>query len=218
MRPAQRTRRLSRTESKDLTRRRLLDAARAVFLRHGFHATTVDMVAEEAGFTKGAVYSAFASKADLFLALYEERTERRAAQAASIATVAGARVEEATSDAWAEVLRRERPWLLVLLEFWIFAARDDALRARFASIHARYRAHVARAIAADAAASGRTLPLAPELLALCHMALGNGFALETFRDPALKAGDIYARAARALARGLETLRADAPESRTGAMR
>jgi AcrR family transcriptional regulator len=208
---AARPRRLSRTESKDLTRRRLLEAARTVFLRHGFHATTVDMVAEEAGFTKGAVYSAFVSKADLFLALYEERTGRRAAQAASIAGVAGAHVEEATTGAWADVLRRERPWLLVLLEFWIFAARDDALRARFASIHARYRAHVARAIAAEAAASGRTLPVAPELLTLYHMALGNGFALETFRDPALKAGDVYVRAARALARGLETQRDDTPE-------
>src|SRR5262245_52132680 len=43
---------ISRAASKDLTRRKLLDAARRVFLRQGFHATTVDMVALEAGFTK----------------------------------------------------------------------------------------------------------------------------------------------------------------------
>ncbi len=218
MPPAQRTRRLSRTESKDLTRRRLLDAARAVFLRHGFHATTVDMVAEEAGFTKGAVYSAFASKADLFLALYEERTERRAAQAASIATVAGADVAGQQSGAFADTLRRDRAWLLVLLEFWTFAARDEALRRRFASIHGRYRAQVARAIEAEAAATGRTLPAGAELLAMCHLALGNGFALESFRDPSLKAGDVYERVAQAFARGLETLRDETPERRRRAMR
>jgi AcrR family transcriptional regulator len=210
-------RRLSRSESKDLTRRRLLDAARAVFLRHGFHAASVDMVAEEAGFTKGAVYSAFASKAELFLALYEERAVQRAAQAAS-AALAGVGAQEESVGAWAQVLRRERPWLLVLLEFWIFAARDPELRKRFAAIHGRYRTEVARAVEASAAAAGRTLPADAELITLCQLALGNGFALESVRDPALPVSDVYEQAARALARGFAALRDDEPARRRGGMR
>src|SRR5581483_2177482 len=63
--------RRTRSEAKEDTRARLLAAARRVFVREGFHGATVDMVAAEAGFTKGAVYSAFTSKADLFLAVYE---------------------------------------------------------------------------------------------------------------------------------------------------
>ena len=67
--------RLSRAESAALTRRRLLEAAQRVFFERGFHGASLEAVAEEAA-TKGAVYSRFASKADLFLAYQEERNER----------------------------------------------------------------------------------------------------------------------------------------------
>ncbi len=43
-------------------------AARTVFLRRGFHGASLDEIAEEAGYTKGAVYSNFAGKDDLYLA------------------------------------------------------------------------------------------------------------------------------------------------------
>jgi AcrR family transcriptional regulator len=193
---------LTRAESKDLTRRKLLDAARRVFLRHGFHATTVDMVALEAGFTKGAVYATFASKADLFLALYAERTEERAA---AIAATPGVDAERETLRRWADVLRHERAWLLVLLEFWIFAARDAGLRRRFAAINRRLRTSLAESTERGARAAGRVLPADPELLVLCQVALGNGIALESFRDPTFAAGDAFERASRALARGMEML-------------
>jgi len=215
---SRRRRPLSRAESKDLTRRKLLDAACRVFLRQGFHATTVDMVALEAGFTKGAVYATFASKADLFLALYEERTEERVAQVATIAATVGADAPQEGFRAWADVLRHERPWLLVLLEFWAFAARDAALRRRFASINGRLRTSLAEATARSARAAGRVPPADPELLVLCQVALGNGLALESFRDPRLAAGDVYEHAARALARGMATMREEARERKRETVR
>lgn len=46
-------------------------------MTQGFHATSVDAVADAAGYTKGAVYSNFASKEDLFFAVYERRVDRR---------------------------------------------------------------------------------------------------------------------------------------------
>ena len=69
-----------------LTRRHLLEAAGVVFARQGFHGATLDEVAATAGFTKGAVYSNFTSKDDLFLALGEpgggrDLVERRAVEA-----------------------------------------------------------------------------------------------------------------------------------------
>ncbi len=184
--------RLSRSESKALTRERLLEAARTVFLQQGFHATTVDQIAEEAGFTKGAVYSAFESKADIFLALYEERAERRAAEYLRFAEGAGRDEQtQAAMAEWVTVLRRDRDWSLVLIEFWVHAARDERLRQRFDSVHKTVRAALAEAIQATAHRSGRRLAAPSELLATAGMALANGFALEGFADPDVVAGDAY---------------------------
>jgi AcrR family transcriptional regulator len=65
----------TRAESQARTRTELIDAAERLFTGQGFHATSLGAVADEAGFTKGAVYSNFASKEDLFFAVYERRVE-----------------------------------------------------------------------------------------------------------------------------------------------
>jgi AcrR family transcriptional regulator len=65
-------RRPSRAEAQSETRRQLLRAASRLFLRDGFVATSLANIADEAGVTKGAVYSNFESKEDLFLALLRE--------------------------------------------------------------------------------------------------------------------------------------------------
>jgi AcrR family transcriptional regulator len=191
--------RRTRVEAKQDTRRRLLEAARRVFLREGFHGATVEMVAAEAGFTKGAVYSAFESKADLFLALYEERVaQRSAAIEERLAAAPGDDVPRGIVWSWAETLRRDRPWHLALVEFWVFAARDRAVRKRFERLHAAMRSAFARMIAQRLAHAGRPVPDDVESIARAHMALGNGFALEGFLDPELVAGAAYERAAAAL--------------------
>lgn len=64
--------RLTREESKAKTRQELLRAANRLFLRNGYVATSLANIAEEAALTKGAVYSNFESKEDLFLALLQE--------------------------------------------------------------------------------------------------------------------------------------------------
>ena len=69
--------RLTRAERKELTRELLFDAAIEVFARKGYHGASLDDVAEAAGFTKGAVYSNFTRKSDLFRALLERESRRR---------------------------------------------------------------------------------------------------------------------------------------------
>lgn len=64
--------RLTREESKAKTRQELIRAANRLFLRNGYVATSLANIAEEAALTKGAVYSNFDSKEDLFLALLQE--------------------------------------------------------------------------------------------------------------------------------------------------
>ena len=61
----------TRTRDPGTTRERILAAAQALILDHGFGATTVDAVVARAGITKGAFFHHFASKAELARALVE---------------------------------------------------------------------------------------------------------------------------------------------------
>ena len=117
--------RMRRTEKTEDTRRKLLAAARRVFLRLGFHNSSLDQVAEEAGFTKGVVYSRFASKADLFLAILEERIEQRIVEMrTAVASLEGLlAVATVLSRQWDERLRQDEQWSLLLIEFRLHAAR-----------------------------------------------------------------------------------------------
>src|SRR5438552_3631727 len=67
--------RLTREQSKANTRERLLDAARSVFARSGFHGASVEEIASRAGYSTGALYSNFDGKEDLFLVLMEREIE-----------------------------------------------------------------------------------------------------------------------------------------------
>src|SRR3954451_24579308 len=127
--------RLSRTQQVERNRGLLLDAARAVFLERGYPGATLDAIADEAGFSKGVVYSQFAGKADLFLALLERRITDRAEQNARL-------VEEAGGDALRTLLRHfardstvEAGWARLLIEFRAVAARDRRLGERYSSLH-----------------------------------------------------------------------------------
>ena len=64
-------------------RDRILDAASKVFAAEGFAGATIDAIGQAAGFTKGAVYSNFESKDELFLALLDREFEQRGAQIAT---------------------------------------------------------------------------------------------------------------------------------------
>src|SRR4051794_37247650 len=77
--PPTRLDRRSRAAREDGTdaRQRLLAAASKVFAKHGYRAASVDQVAAEAGFSKGAMYWHFGSKEDLLHALIDERVGDR---------------------------------------------------------------------------------------------------------------------------------------------
>ncbi|HEV2920825.1 MAG TPA: helix-turn-helix domain-containing protein, partial [Actinomycetota bacterium] len=79
--------RQTRAQRRQQTRARLLDAAGQVFARRGFHAATVDEVADAAGYTKGAVYSNFANKEELFLALLDQRIAAQLQQVEALYTI-----------------------------------------------------------------------------------------------------------------------------------
>src|SRR3954453_14200147 len=69
--------RLTRRERAERTRDDLLEGARGVFAEKGFHGASVEEIAAAAGYSTGAIYSRFAGKHALFLAVLDEHTERR---------------------------------------------------------------------------------------------------------------------------------------------
>jgi AcrR family transcriptional regulator len=151
-----------------------------VFLRHGYHAATLDAVAEEAGFTKGAVYSAFDGKADLFLAVLDERVATRAReieQAGGQAVTPEAHAA-ALARQFVAALEHDRQWSAVVIEFWVHASRDRDLRERFAARHEALRKALAGAFEEMTARTGQGFSVDADRLATIGLALGNGFALE----------------------------------------
>jgi AcrR family transcriptional regulator len=177
--------RLTRAEKSAQTRAQLMASARQLFLRRGFHAASLELVAEEAGFTIGAVYSRFGSKADLFLAILDEHIDRIVAEVAKVADLdqpLGAHAELLAGRRM-DLLERERDWFPLVLEFWSHAARDERLRREFGARHERLVAAYAGLIEADYARLGLPLPMAPEVLARAVVAMGNGVALERLADP-----------------------------------
>jgi AcrR family transcriptional regulator len=130
--------RLTRAEKRERTYEELISAAERLFIEQGFHATPVDEIAFEAGYTKGAVYSNFESKEDLFFAVYERRAERAVVEAERVIGESGpaAGLERLAYDS---ALRRGRDdgWLAVFYEFWAHVVRHPELRERFAEVHAR---------------------------------------------------------------------------------
>ena len=169
--------RVARVERSEAIRRDLLDAARRVFLRRGFGGTSLDMIVREVGLTKGAVYSRFRSKADLFLALLEERVEERIAEMRAAAAREHGSLELATalSRQWDARMAADAEWSRLAIEFRLYAARVPAVNRRYAVLHARLRGAMAELIERE---TGETLPLAAEDLARAALSLGTGAVIE----------------------------------------
>src|ERR671935_2790472 len=117
---------MTRKEAQERTRQRLLAAAAKVFARRGYHRATVDEIASEAGFTIGAVYSNFAGKEELFLALADRQVEQRVAEIRALGEAAE-RGDQPGAEAAAqfrEFLQRDPDWPLLFYEFWSFGVRN----------------------------------------------------------------------------------------------
>jgi AcrR family transcriptional regulator len=128
---------LTQERRRQLTRDHLLAAAAQVFAERGFHGATLDEVARVAGFTKGAVYSNFKNKDDLFLALFKANYEREMAQLLATLEASTIPPVERLSDFVALIqdeARRAPNSALLYLEFWTYASRNPEARERLATI------------------------------------------------------------------------------------
>jgi AcrR family transcriptional regulator len=170
-----------------MTRRYLLDAAAVVFARDGFHGATLDEAAATAGFTKGAVYSNFKSKDDLFLELLHDRVERQWAITTEVLE-AGSRDREALQPRMRDLLRAasflwDDAWNALSLEFVLYALRNPQAREKLAASAATERDFVEALIEREYEAVGATPRYPTRHLAEISLAIFSGLALRRLVDP-----------------------------------
>lgn len=178
--------RLTRAQSAARTRSRLLEAAQRVFFERGFHGASLEAVAEEAGLSKGAVYSRFESKADLFLAFQEERNQQTIRRNTRVFRDLGQGDSpvEVVVGYWREKLLHDPPeYTLLVIEFWATACRDADVHRRFSDQHERILIAAAELLEETAARLRTRLPLPALELVRLAAAIAHGLALEQLMNP-----------------------------------
>ena len=122
------------------TRRKLLEAGLRIFVRDGFEAARIEDIAAAAGHTRGAFYANFETKEDLFLALLEQQSVKRVAELHRLVERCNS-PEEALKTLRARYVKRadDLRWVILALEFKLFALRHKKLHAKLAAAHRRNR-------------------------------------------------------------------------------
>jgi len=185
---------MSRKETQERTRERVLAAAAKVFARRGYHRATVDEIASEAGFTIGALYSNFTGKEELFLALADRQVGQRAEEIRAIADAA-----EGDGDASSEAAARFRSfleadpdWPLLFYEFWSLSVRNPELQGELAKRRDLIRDALAETLERVAKRHGFKLRFPAPVLATAIAASLNGLAFERAADPEALPDDVFA--------------------------
>jgi AcrR family transcriptional regulator len=113
------------------TQARLLNAAEKIFVRDGYEAAQLDEIAARAGRSKGAVYTHFKSKEDLFLALFEHRTRAYIdGLMANFRKCANPKERRQVFREFFVGLAQDRTWPILTLEFKLFAIRHPESKER----------------------------------------------------------------------------------------
>lgn len=172
------------TRRKENTRAKLVRASLDVFVEKGIDGATVDDLVKAAGFTRGAFYSSFSSKEEVFIALFDEVT-------AELMAIANSSVESAVADVEADescsILEADdaqvmlavfegirpfgRQWYLLYSDAIARSLRDEALRAELAEQRERMRNQIGALLTTRLEASGERALLPVEDLAQLLMGI-----------------------------------------------
>jgi AcrR family transcriptional regulator len=185
---------------------RLLSAGGQVFAEQGLGAATVDDVAAAAGLTKGAVYSNFDSKEELFLAVLERRYAERIEAVRRLTGGEDSTERQARNLAvdFGEYLREDPHWPRLFFEACAHALRDEPFRRAFTERNRQLREALAELIEQRTTELG--IDPAPSALEIAAMAtiLANGYALERELDPETVNDELYGQLNLVFIRGLIT--------------
>lgn len=186
--------RLTREQSRAQTRERLLASAAIVFTREGYGGASCDRIAEEAGYSKGALYSNFASKDELFFAMFDHYGRSQASELCQRLDAASSDAVIDTASAWADGMQHEPDLRMLVLDMARRTRGDAALAERYARIFDEQWKDVGDRLA-RLFPSGQS-PIPPLQLGALVMEIAYGNAMEL--HGAVKPGDLIGIALRAL--------------------
>jgi AcrR family transcriptional regulator len=183
---------LNRAEKRARTRAALLDAAERTFVERGLLGASIEGIAEAAGYTRGAFYSNFESKEELFAALLQDRVYTRYRALAASGSGEKPSLQQLGRQLAAIQAEPQGVWLFRLwLELLAHAGRDPNFRDIAAEFWRGTRAIGAAAIEHGFTAAGQTPPLPAKQIATSMIAMDIGLALQHFVDPEDAPLDLY---------------------------
>jgi AcrR family transcriptional regulator len=211
--------RKTQAERREETREQVLAAAARVFAQRGYHATSLDAIAEEAGFSRGAVYYNFADKEELFLELLDLRCAERAQDLRELFADtpdgdvdATSRQAQLAADRALEAMTGDPEWRALYLEFLAHAARDGAFRRRFSKRTQEMRSALKELVLERTQPVAGTLGMEPEQLAVVIDALGVGlWAHHMLHGPRAVPPDLFSNALALLVDGIAARAEAAPQ-------
>jgi AcrR family transcriptional regulator len=214
--------RRTQAERREETREEVLAAAARVFAARGFDATSLDAIAEEAGFSRGAVYYNFADKEELFLELLDRRCAERSQDLRQVFADtdddvdATSRRAQLAADHALQAMTGDPEWRALYLEFLAQSARDAAFRRRLAKRTAEMRGALEEVVVERTRPVAGALGMEPEQLAVVIDALGIGlWAHHMLHGPRAVPQDLFSKAVALLVDGIAARAAATPQASRG---
>ena len=184
---------MTRKEQQAHTRSCLLSSAAKVFAKRGLQQASIDDVAADAGYTKGAFYANFDSKEDLFLAMLEERFAERLRHIQKLVSTDDELEQQAreAGEDFVAYLAADPDWQRLFFEFAAHATRNPQFRRELVKRYRVLRQGIADAFERRGDQLDVDLPLSSEQIALMTFAMGNGFAMERLLEPEAAPDELF---------------------------
>ncbi|MFE5707141.1 TetR/AcrR family transcriptional regulator [Rhodococcus koreensis] len=180
--------RLTRSESQARTRAHLVATARDLFLADGYAATSLEKVADEAGYSKGAVYSNFKNKKELcleVLGLIHATKGQEIAEALGGGETMEERLE--VFQAWAEKTLGDVGWTMLEFELIVLSRHDPELRDALKATLGVAREITVTLLKSFTDSLGVVLPVPAQDAASSILSLGVGLGIQRAIDPTISA-------------------------------
>jgi AcrR family transcriptional regulator len=197
---------MTRRQKQAETRSSLLRSAAKLFCRHGLEGASVEEVAQDAGYTKGAFYSNFKSKEELFLVMLDEKFGSELDRIDELLAGTGEPGDEARDAAqdFVRYIHSDPEWPRLYFEFVAYAARNDEFRQELATRHRALRARLTEIYRRWSADFPAPPPIPIEDVAAMTDFMGDGFILDQLVDPELD-DELYATMLAIFFRGLQAM-------------
>lgn len=174
------------TKRRPKTVARLLDAALDVFAERGFYGASIEDICERAGLTRGAFYSNFSSKEELFFRLFDRHADQVVDYWSAVFEEVKDRDDplEALYDHVGQLNEQDQRWFIVSTEFSMYAIRNPETANVLAAHDKRLRDQIVLILREAFQATNREPAVDVNLLARMTIAINEGGMLQTLVEPA----------------------------------